>query len=79
MVLSSFSGVESHFQYAATGAGAGRNNDPGIQGYNARKIISEVYAFFVLQLLSVGGKVNTRRIPQPNMESIFTKIIYEIF
>jgi len=29
--------------------------------------------------LSLGGKVNTRRIPQPDMESIFTKIIYEIF
>ena len=79
MVLSSFSGVESHFQYAATGAGAGRNNDPGIQGYNARKIISEVFAFFVLQCTVFGRKGNTRRMSQPDMESIFTKIIFEIF
>ena len=27
----------------------------------------------------LGGKVNTRRIPQPDMESIFTKIIKELF
>ena len=44
------------------------------QGNNARKVISEVYAFFVLQ--SLGGKVNTRRMSQPDMESILTKIIY---
>ena len=44
------------------------------QGNNARKVISEVYAFFVLQCI-----VNTRRMSQPDMESIFTKIIYEIF
>ena len=48
------------------------------QGTNARKVISEVYAFFVLQC-AVGGKVNTRRMSKPDMESIFTKIIYEIF
>ena len=48
-------------------------------GANARKVISEVYAFFVLQCTVFGGKVNTRRIPQPDIESIFTKIIYEIF
>ena len=47
------------------------------QGTNARKVISEVYAFFVMQ--SLGGKVNTRRMLQPDKESIFTKIIYEIF
>ena len=46
------------------------------QGNNARKVFSEVYAFFVL---SLGGKVNTRRMSQPDMESIFTKIIYEVF
>ena len=43
-------------------------------------VIWEMYAFFVLQsVLSLGGKVNTRRMSQPDMESIFTKIIYEIF
>jgi len=26
----------------------------------------------------LGGKINTRRISQPDMGSIFTKIIYEI-
>ena len=31
------------------------------QGYNARKVISEVYASFVL-----GGNVNTRRMSQPD-------------
>ena len=30
-------------------------------------------------VLSLGGKVNTRRMSKPDMESIFTKIIYEIF
>ena len=50
------------------------------QDTNARKVISEVYAFFVLQcsVLSLGGKLNTRRMSQPAMESIFTKIVYEI-
>ena len=52
------------------------------EGTNAREVISaisEVYTFFVL---SLGGKVNTRRMSQssqPDMESIFTKIIYDIF
>ena len=47
------------------------------QGTNARKVISEVYTFFVLQCTaSMGGKVNTRRISQPDMEFIFIKIIY---
>ena len=36
-------------------------------------------AFFVLQCTIFGGKINTRRISQPDMESFFTKIIYEIF
>ena len=48
------------------------------EGTNARKVISaisEVYTFFVL---SLGGKVNTRRM-SPDMESIFTKTIDEIF
>ena len=30
-------------------------------------------------VLSFGGKVNTRRMSQPEIESIFTKIIHEIF
>ena len=51
------------------------NHGPN-HGTNVRKVISEVYAFFVL---SLGGKVDTRRMSQPEMESIFTKIIYEIF
>ena len=38
------------------------------QGFNARKVISEVYASFVL---SLGGNVNTRRMSKPDMESIF--------
>ena len=38
------------------------------QGYNARKVISEVCASFVL---SLGGDVNTRRMSQPGMGSIF--------
>ena len=39
------------------------------QGYNARKVISEEYASFVL---SLGGNVNTRRMSNPDMGSIFT-------
>ena len=52
------------------------------QGTNARKVISEVYAFFVLQCTVFGrksGKVKARRMSQPGMESILTKVIYEIF
>ena len=41
-------------------------------GYNARKVISEVYASFVLQwTISLGSNVNTRRMSNPDMESIF--------
>ena len=37
------------------------------QGYNARKVISEVYASFVLQCtVSAGGNVNTKRMSQPS-------------
>ena len=47
-------------------------NDRYKQGYNARKVISEVYASFVLQcILSLGCNVNTRRLSQPDMGSIF--------
>ena len=49
------------------------------QGTNARKVISEVYAFFVLQCTVCGRKSKHKRMSQPDMESIFTKIIYEIF
>ena len=35
--------------------------------------------FLYCSVLSLGGKVNTRLMSQPEMESIFTKIIYEIF
>ena len=48
------------------------------QGTNARKVISEVFAFLYCSVLSLGGKVNTRNMSQPDMESIFKKIIYEI-
>ena len=58
-------------------------HDDQMQGYNARKLISEVYTFcthfLYYSVLSLGGKVNTRGMSQPDMESIFTKIIYEIF
>ena len=44
-----------------------------LQGNNARKVISEVYAFFVLQCtLFMGGKINT-------WNPLKKKIIYEIF
>ena len=42
------------------------------QGYNARKVISEVYPSFVLQCtVSARCNVNTRRITKPDMGSIF--------
>ena len=53
--------------------------DSPIQGTNARKVISEVYSFLYCSGLSLAGKVNTRRMSQPDKEPIFTKIIYEIF
>ena len=41
------------------------------QGYNARKVISEVIASFVLQCtVSLGGNVNTRWLSKPDMGSI---------
>ena len=42
------------------------------------KDISEVCAFIILKYTVFRGKVNTRRISQPEMVSIFTKI-YKIF
>ena len=47
------------------------SNDTLFQGYNTRKVISEVYASFVCSVLSLGGNVNTRRMSQPDMRSIF--------
>ena len=41
------------------------------QGYNARKVISVVYALFYCSVLSLGGNVNTRRMSKPYIGSIF--------
>ena len=49
------------------------------QGTNARKIFQRCTHFLYCSVLSLGGKVNTRLMSQPDMESIITKIIYEIF
>ena len=43
------------------------------------KLFQRCMHFLHCSVLSLGGKVNTRRMSQPDMESIFTKIIYEIF
>ena len=43
------------------------------------KFFQRCAIFCTAVYLSLGGKVNTRRMSQPDMESIFTKIIYEIF
>ena len=43
------------------------------QGTNVRKVISEVH-FLYCSVLSLGGKVNTRRMSQPDMESILIKL-----
>ena len=43
------------------------------------KLFQRCTHFLYYSVLSLGGKVNTRRMSQPDMESIFTKIIYEIF
>ena len=40
-------------------------------GINARKVISEVYAYLYCSVLSLGGNVNTRRMLQSDMGSIF--------
>ena len=42
------------------------------QGYNAKKVISEVYTHLLYcSVLSPGGNVNTRRMSKPDMRSIF--------
>ena len=43
------------------------------------KLFDRCMYFLYCSVLSLGGKVNARRIPQPGMESILKKIIYEIF
>ena len=43
------------------------------------KLFQRCTHFLYCSVLSLGGKVNTRRMSQPDMESIFTKIIFEIF
>ena len=43
------------------------------------KLFQRCTHFLYCSVLSLGGKVNTRRMSQPDKESIFTKIIYEIF
>ena len=50
------------------------------QGTNASKVILEAYAFFVLQCTVFGrkSKHKLRGISKPDIESIFTKIIFEI-
>ena len=53
--------------------------DESHYGTNARKVISEVYTFFVLQCTVFGRKSKHKTDVTPDMESIFTKIIYERF
>ena len=43
------------------------------------KLFQRCNHFLYCSVLSLGGKVNTRQMLQPDMEFIFTKIIYEIF
>ena len=43
------------------------------------KLFQRCTHFLYCSVLSLGGKVNTKRMSQPDMESIFTKIINEIF
>ena len=40
-----------------------------------RNLFQKCKHFMYCSVLSLGGKVNTRRMSQPDMESIFTKII----
>ena len=43
------------------------------------KLFHRFMHFLYCNVLSFGGKINTRRISQPDMESNFTKIIDGIF
>ena len=54
-------------------------NIVGIKVLMEGKLFQRSTHFLYCSGLSLGGKVNIGRISQPEMESIFTKIIYEIF
>ena len=54
-------------------------NIVGIKVLMEGKLFQRSTHFLYCSVLSLGGKVNTIRMSQPDMESIFTKIIYEIF
>ena len=43
------------------------------------KLFQTCTHFLYCSVMSLGEKLNTRRMSQPDMESIFTEIIYEIF
>ena len=43
------------------------------------KLFQRCTHFLYCSVLSFGGKVNAKWMSQPDMESIFTQIIYEIF
>jgi len=43
------------------------------------KLFRRCAHFLYCSELSLGGKVNKRRMSQPDMESILTRIIYDIF
>ena len=50
-----------------------------IKVLSKEKLFQMCTHFLYCSVLSLGGKVNTRRMSQPDMESIFTKINCEIF
>ena len=52
---------------------------PGTKVLMQGKLFQRCSHFLYCSVLSLGGKVNTRRMLQPDIESIFTKIIYELF
>ena len=48
-------------------------------GLNQGKLFQRCTHFLYCSVPSLGGKINTIRMSQPDMESIFTKMIYELF
>ena len=52
---------------------------PSLKVLKQGKLFQRFTHFLYCSELSLGRKVNTRRMTQPDMESIFTKKIYEIF
>ena len=56
-----------------------RNYTVQSNNYNAKIVISEVTHFLYCSVMSLGGKVNARQMLKSDIESIFTKMIYEIF